>query len=81
MRKYITILSCIMLTILSIYTTVNAASVPPETIPGNDSNDYTPPEGCILYEIPDSDLEGTHTVKFNAAGVVDPDGVIHLLLL
>lgn len=55
---------------------VYGASVMPETIPGNDSNpnDYTPPEGCIHYEIPNSEDVGTHTVSFNELGEPSPDG-------
>lgn len=40
---------------------INAASVTPVEMPGNDSNpnDFTPPEGCIHYEIPNS-ADGVH---------------------
>ena len=76
MKKLIVLFGCILFTILSIYSTANAASVPPQTFPGNDSNpsDYTPPPGCIHYEIPGSGTEGTYTVKFDATGTVDPNG-------
>lgn len=76
MRKIIASLGLFLLIISAFCTTVYAASVPPLTLPGNDSDsaDYTTPEGCIHYVIPDSNTEGAHTVTFNAAGAVDPSG-------
>ena len=76
MRKFVTFLCCTLVTVLSLYSPVYAASVPPQTLPGNDSNpmDYEPPEGCIHYEIPNSGQEGTFTVNFDETGAVDPTG-------
>ncbi len=76
MRKLLSTLSVILVLVVTVFTPVYSASVPPQTFPGNDSNpkDFTPPEGCIHYEIPDSGDVGTHTVKFNALGEVDPEG-------
>ena len=76
MRKFKLILLGILFSTLSMYTMVSAASVPPVTLPGNDSNpmDYTPPAGCIHYEIPNSGQEGTFTATFNETGAVDPAG-------
>jgi hypothetical protein len=47
-------------------------------MPGNDSNSqqYTPPEGCIHYEIPGSATPGTYNVKFDDEGNVDTDGTL-----
>lgn len=60
----------------SFYTTALAASVPSQTFPGNDTdpNNYLPPEGCIHYQVPNSDLEEPHTIIFNDEGSVDPEG-------
>lgn len=61
---------------LTIVTPVYGASVPPQTIPGDDSNpnDFQPSKGCIHHEISNSDNNGTHTIKFNTQGQVDPNG-------
>ena len=59
---------------LSFFTSVLAASVPAQTFSGNDANDYTPPDGCIRYQIQNSDMEGSHTVNFDSEGNVDPEG-------
>lgn len=72
--KKIASFSFLLIIMLSFFTPVLAASVPAQTFPGNDANDYTPPEGCILYQIPNSDKEGSHTVNFDSDGNVDPDG-------
>jgi hypothetical protein len=74
--KKILILFLITLSAFSFPILINAASVTPVEMPGNDSNpnDFTPPEGCIHYEIPNSANEGTHTVRFNSAGMVDANG-------
>jgi hypothetical protein len=74
--KKILMLFLIVLSTFSFTLLVNAASVTPVERPGNDSNpnDYTPPEGCIHYEIPNSANEGTHTVRFNSDGMVDANG-------
>lgn len=74
MRKLISFCGCVLVILLSLYTTAYAASVLPQTFPGNDSNSYTPPEGCIHYEIPNSSEEGTHTVTFDETGTIDPNG-------
>lgn len=52
------------------------ASVPPQRFDGNDSNpnDYSPPPGCIHFEIPGSGTAGTYTVRFNSLGQPDPNG-------
>lgn len=76
MRKLLSVISVVLILILSTITPVYAASVPAQTFPGNDSNpmDYTPPEGCIHYEIPNSGDEGIYTARFNQLGEVDPEG-------
>ncbi len=76
MRKLLSTLSLMLIVVFTVFTPVYAASVPPQLFPGNDSNpnDFTPPEGCIHYEIPDSGNVGTHTVRFNEFGEVDPQG-------
>lgn len=72
--KRIASLIFLLLVVLSFYTSALAASVPPQTFPGNDANDYTPPEGCLHYQIPNSDTEGSHTITFDNDGAVDPSG-------
>lgn len=72
MKRIVTFLS--LLLALSLYVPVMAASVPAQYFPGNDANDYTPPEGCLHYQIPNSDEEGSHTISFDSDGLVDPDG-------
>lgn len=72
--KRIATFSFLLLFMLSFFTPVLAASVPAQTFSGNDANDYTPPEGCIRYQIPKSDIKGSHTVNFDSEGNVDPDG-------
>lgn len=73
MKKLVSFLS-VLLFVLSFYTTALAASVPAQTFPGNDAEDYTPDEGCIHYQIPNSELDGTHTVVFNNEGTPNLDG-------
>ena len=77
MKKLLSIISIALVLTLNIISPVYAASVPAQTFPGNDSNpmDYTPPEGCIHYEIPNSGNEGTYTATFNELGEVDPEGL------
>lgn len=74
--KRIVIIFLTTLLMFAVPSLINAASVTPIEMPGNDSNpnDFTPPEGCIHYEIPNSANVGTHTVRFNSNGMVDPNG-------
>lgn len=76
MKKLIALFGCMLVIVLSIYIPVYAASVLPQTMPGNDANpmDYTPPEGCFHYVIPNSNMEGSHTITFDENGFVDPEG-------
>jgi hypothetical protein len=73
MKKFISFLS-LLIFMLSFCTPALAAIVPAQTFPDNDAVDYTPPEGCILYQIPNSDIEGTHTVTFDDQGTASTDG-------
>lgn len=73
MKKIISLLFSILLMIF-LCVPAFAASVPPQYFPGNDVNDYTPPEGCLHYQIPNSDEEGSHTISFDSYGNIDPDG-------
>lgn len=71
--------ACIVLLVaalLSFAAAALAASVTPVEMPGNDSNpsDFTPPAGCLHYEIPNSGNEGSHTARFDADGNPDPAG-------
>jgi len=70
------IIAFLLLAFLFSFMQVFGASVMPQLFQGNDSNpnDYTPPSGCIHYEIPNSGTPGTYTVKFNSSGQVDPSG-------
>ncbi len=76
MRKLLSILSVILVMAAMVFTPAYAASVPPQEFPGNDSNpnDFTPPEGCIHHEIPNSGNTGVHQIRFNEQGQVDPNG-------
>jgi hypothetical protein len=75
MKKYVSFLS-LLLFMLNIYTPALAASVPAVTYTGNDAdpNIYSPPNGCIHYQIPNSDTAGTHTLIIDNQGAINPDG-------
>lgn len=51
-----------------------ATSLPVQTFPGNDVNDYTPPDGFIHYQIPNSSIEGSHTISFDNDGSIVSQG-------
>ena len=70
MKKYVSFLS-LLLFMLNIYTPALAASVPAVTYTGNDAdpNIYSPPNGCIHYQIPNSDTAGTHTLIIDNQGL------------
>lgn len=75
MKKFLSFFIAILI-IASLSSSASAAMVPPLTFPGNETNpdDYTVPEGCIIYQIPDSSTDGVHTISFNDEGEVDPNG-------
>ena len=72
-KKIISLIFSISL-IIYLCSPALAASVPPQYFPGNDANDYTPPEGCLHYQIPNSDEGGSHTISFDSDGNIDPAG-------
>lgn len=73
MKKLITILGCILMTAMGV-TTAFAATVP--TLNQGDANStYVPPAGYLYYQVPDSDIEGTHVMTFNSTGAADPAGL------
>ncbi len=74
MRKFVKILSFLLFAMLSVNMVAFAASVEPQRFEGNDPDGYDYPEDCIYYKLENSNQEGTHTVKFDETGAVDPSG-------
>lgn len=74
MKKFAYLIS-ILLIIISLSTPALAASVLPQTIMGSaiNSNDYTPPDGYIVYQIPNSNADGTYIINFTSNGLANID--------
>jgi len=73
MKRIVSLLT-LLLFVLSFSSPALAASVPVQTFPGNDLTDYTPPNGYIYYQIPDSGAEGVHTIAFDYGGTINLEG-------